>query len=643
MTTKATRTIRALFADARADLDTQKPVPDPPPHIARDGITAGKWKGFPFDNLPPACPVNIHGYQGTIIYVTDAGGQLIELDRFDAVSLTKLFGRQQNYCEWAFPRFGKPRTDENGETIYPINGLEFQKMGRSFVAEAHRKGLFDPERQHRGRGGWQTSSGQFVWHSGEWLWTSQKGKLQRARPNALDGKLYTVAPDLISPWPEPVTAEDSPAANILAIMQSWNWQRPYLDPVMVLGWIVTALAGGALKNRPIIFTTGGPGVGKTTLHELIQGVLDAAVMHTSDTTSAGITQEKERDSTAVIVDEFELDASNRTKRKQVIDLARVSAYGGRIYRGGQDHKGVSFEARFSFFFSAIVAPPMTTADKTRMAVINLDELPKNIDHKALQQRVVTADDGRMLLRQLMDGWSEFNERTLPGWAETLRMQGFNERSIDTYATLLAAAQLVLGDAALEEAGLPITDQRQLGELIAEATRAERATQRKPWQQCLEYLLSAPISAYKAGERPTIGSIIEQVEHLQNNLDYTNAKERMMLAGIYLMDKRSSRPRKPDGSNKFPEVEGYALAVPPDGQALNDIFEGSNWEAGTWIDQLKQAPADIVRRGNSNDFRFKINRSTKVCVVIDLAAYDSWQAAETAPDTDESATGFAAKN
>jgi hypothetical protein len=627
--TRTARTIRALFSDARAELDADKGPADPPAHLARNGVLPGKWPGFPYDTMPPECPVQVHGYNGTTIYVTDAGGQLIELEKLDGVSLTKLFGRQQNYCEWSFPRFGKAQKNSEGEEYFPINGLEYQKMGRCFVAEAHRKGLFDPERQHRGRGGWTNAHGDFLWHSGEWLWISQNRRLQRARPNAVDGKLYTVAPNLLTPWAETVPAEESPAAKILEILTSWNWQRPYLDPFLVLGWIVTALMGGALPMRPIVFTTGGPGVGKTTLHNLIQAVLDTAVMHTSDTTSAGITQEKERDSTAVIVDEFEADATNRMKRKAVIDLARISAYGGRIFRGGADHKGVSFEARFSFFFSAILAPPMGTADKSRMAVINLDELPKGIDTGQMEKRTVGADDGRQMLRQIMDGWHDFRASILPDWQNTLRRQDFNERAIDTYATLLAAAQLVLGAAAMEKAGLPVDDQNALGEMISEATRSERASQRPPWQKCLEHLLSAPIQAYKGGERPTVGGTLDALEAGEPFKDFDNARDALRLAELALLDKLPRRQADKHGRKKFEQVQGYALAIPPAAQALEDIFRDTEWEQGRWVDQLKQAPSSVVLRGSSNDFRFKINRSTKVCVVIDFAAYDAWQDAEAA--------------
>jgi hypothetical protein len=102
--------------------------------------------------------------------------------------------------------------------------------------------------------------------------------------------LYTRGKPTIEPWHEPVAADESPAKRILDDLATWNWQRPYLDPVLVLGWIASSLMGGALKARPIVFTTGGHGVGKSTLHELITNTLQGVVNTAVDTTAAGIYQ-----------------------------------------------------------------------------------------------------------------------------------------------------------------------------------------------------------------------------------------------------------------------------------------------------------------------------------------------------------------
>src|SRR5690606_32617273 len=126
---------------------------------------------------------------------------------------------------------------------------------------------------------------------------------------------------------------------------------PYLDPILCLGWLATSLMGAALKTRPVIFTTGGAGVGKTTLREVFRNVLDGAVFAVADTTAAGIYQHMRNDALMVLVDELE-NKPGSTKAQAVIDLARIAYSGDDMARGGQDHEGVQFKMYASFMFSA---------------------------------------------------------------------------------------------------------------------------------------------------------------------------------------------------------------------------------------------------------------------------------------------------
>ncbi|MBL4768105.1 MAG: hypothetical protein JKY94_10385 [Rhodobacteraceae bacterium] len=621
MAKKSKRTIRALFADAAEDLASQKSYKDPPSEQARGEFLAGQWPGYPYGQMPPECPIAVHGHKMGVVYVTDAAGQLIELDKGDAVSTCRLFGKFQNFPEWAFPRWGKSIKDpESGKMLPPrINGLEFQKLYRCLVAEGDRQGLFDPSKQHRGRGGWVDTDGNFLWHSGEYLYSIKKGKLVNARPGGHMGYLYTVQPANIAPWQEAVPRAESPARELLKDFGTWNWERPYLDPILLVGWMVTALMGGALPWRPIIFTTGGAGVGKSTLHGIIEAVLDSAVMATSDTTAAGIYQNIKQDSTGVIVDEFEA-AANMAKRQPVIDLARIAASGASMFRGGADHTGTTFEVRCSFMFSAINQPAMGSADKSRMVVLNLGRL--EVEGFEGSDFVYSPDQGRMLLRQVMDGWKDFSERLLPDYQRILRKVGFNERQVDTYGTLLAAAELALGPEALEEAGLPVTDERALGALIEVATKAERIAQKENWHKCLEILLDCPIDAYKGGERPTVGGVLAELTEIPSPLvtDIANTRGRLALAGLALKE-----PGKIEGA------EGFALCVPGSGVQLDKVFTGSNYHGEVWNTALKQGPNDFILRNvkdraglTNNSFKVKIGISTKHCLLIDLVKFQQWQ-------------------
>lgn len=599
-----TQATRAHFIEAMRALDERAEIRDADPNLPRDGINPGKWDGAPWDRLPPGCPVQVLGHNGTLTYCLSATGQLHAVERWDMHVIASLFAPQVNYAYWAWPAFKKVGTNEDGEPIYRVDRVERDKAMICLVSEGKRRGLFDPNRRVRGRGGWMADQGSFIWNSGEWLWSvNERGELQAARPAEHGGYLYTRAPDITRPWEMPIAREESPALSILEDLRTWKWERPYLDPVLFLGWLVSALMGGALDWRPIVFTTGGAGVGKSTLHKIVEAILGDSLIALVDTTAAGIYQHVKQDSLPVTVDELEAKRGS-TRATSVIELARLAASGGKMARGGQNHDGTTFQARSSFMFSAILPPPMGNQDKTRMAVLNL----KKLDRGHGREPVVRETDGRMLLRQIMDGWHDFRTQILPDWRKTLHLAGFDARAIDTYGTLLAAAEMLVGPEVLEDLGLEVSNQEALAEIIRAATSAERAEQIEKWQECLEHLLAAPIDAHRGGDRLTVGGVLEDFEK-GGTLDLTYARERLALAGLGL--RKAGEP-----------AIGPFLAVPAKHPALTRIFADTDFYEGGWWAALKQAPEDVVLRGLDQRWHtVKIQRGAKYCLLVDLGAWD----------------------
>ncbi|OKO67712.1 hypothetical protein AC629_42555, partial [Bradyrhizobium sp. NAS80.1] len=113
MARKASRSIRATFADARQDIAAKQEVFDPAPREARDGIEAGMWDGAPFDKLPPACPVVPLGVQGKLSFFIDALGQFMSFDGMKPADLISLFRTTPNYTYWAWPRKKLTSTDHD--------------------------------------------------------------------------------------------------------------------------------------------------------------------------------------------------------------------------------------------------------------------------------------------------------------------------------------------------------------------------------------------------------------------------------------------------------------------------------------------------------------------------------------------------
>lgn len=613
-----TAAIAAHFADALREIGQVQPIDDPDPNLPRDGIKPGEWDGAPRGRMPPKCPVTVLGMKGETIYIVSATGHLHEIEKFDHPTIVKLFAPYFNYALWAWPGFGPAGKNADGEPLPPkVKRLERDKCVECLVQEAGRRGIFDPADQKRGRGGWRTEDGEFIWHSGKYLWRvpmTQKGgemmpgQLQDAKPSEYMGHFYAQDSAILEPWQSPVDIMDSPGHLILEYLQSWNWERKWLDPVLVLGWLTTSLMGAALDERPIIFVTGGRGTGKSTLGDILKAIIGRALYSTANTTAAGIYQNLKQDSRPVLVDEFEAKARGE-KEQSIIELARQAYSGAKLYRGGQNHDGVEFELRCSFGFSAIIPPPLTVQDRSRMAILSL----KPLANDGTAEPVIREEMGRMLLRRIMDGWHGFHTEILPRWRRLLHQAKFDARMQDTYGTLLAAAELVLGEVGLVHAGFPDNagDGRLFIDdvipLIQHATKGEIADQEEKWETVIDKILSATIENWKAGEKPTVGMTLEEYE--RNEIAIELARARLGLAGL--------------GIRRGGEyTNGYALCVPKSHQALEKIFADTEFRQGNWYVALKQAPADIVPRGLAESaYTVKISKVAKYCLLVDMDAYE----------------------
>lgn len=613
-----------------AELSEATTIVDPDPNNLRDGIRPGQWPGNPHDAMPPQCPVTVLGMKGDVVYAISAIGEMQEITRWDLPTLVKLFSPMVNYLYWAWPAFGKAETDPaTGEALPPkVKRIERDRAATALIAEAGRKGIFNPSENVRGRGGWKAQD-KFIWHSGKYLFSvdiktnpktnrATEWQLQAAKPGEYDGFFYAQDSDTMRPWAEHIGIEDSPAHQLLQDLASWNWERPQVDPIFLLGWIGTAFLSGALEQRPILFTTGGAGTGKSTLHGIVQALFGSALYSTANTTAAGIYQNIRQDSRPVAVDEFERKA-NSSKEGPIIELARQAYSGAKGYRGGANGDGTEFQLRSSFMFSAIMHPHLGVQDKTRMIILHLNALDKS---RATQQPVISDVAGRMILRQVMDGYHDFYWHILPKWRQILadRRLSFDARAIDTYGTVLACAELLVGEAGMIDAGMMADpaaaaigearlDIDQLIDVLSQATAAERADQVPHWQEVIEKIMGATIDAYKAGNKQSVGDVVAEVEG--NIVELREARSRLALMGLGLRD-----IGKPG--------QGYCLAIPKRDDKLNRIFGDSNFHNGGWTLALQQAPEAIVPRKLERKFtNVDINRLTKDCVLVDLAGYDAW--------------------
>ena len=619
-----------LFRDIGAELTRSRERNHESPRPGKDNwhYNYCDWDGYPDQKLPGNCPISVLGVQGDVMHVVDTLGQIISVpaSKRKPEVLFDLFKGHSNYVFHHWPQVNK-----EGPVF---TNIEARQAWNCLLNVAARRGLFDPIDKVRGRGGWAAggaSRGLFVWHAGDMVFVVHEGKLRQCDPGMLGDKFYAAGPAIIAPWLEPVPVEDSPGPAVLKHLMTWRFQRRELDAVLLLGAIGCAFYSGALEQRPFSMIVGDRGVGKSSLigmegHGFIKALLGDAMLDAGNASEAGIVQILGQDSRPIALDEFEQKADNNTRANTLIEMIRQMYSGTLRVRGGQDHKGTKFRLQSPVFAAAINPPQFEAQDYSRMAIFNLERFAPGtaLEPFPLDPQVA----GRMMLRRLMDGWGEFNA-ALATWRSVFRQAGLDARFGDTFGTLLASAQTLLGEAGMEEAGLPVTQSEEaLGAWMRERTAYERSLISDNWRNCLEHLLAQTIVAWTNGNKPTVGAVLK--EHEASQLDTKAVRERFACAGLGIIDLEDGRAKKlRDALFADPEFARlhedrrtrYLFCVPHKGPSLNALFTGTKWRDGAWTRTLRQAPASVVLTGPAINEYVKIGRVLERCTIIDLAGYD----------------------
>ncbi|WP_022729763.1 hypothetical protein [Fodinicurvata sediminis] len=568
------------FQDVRQTIQLAEavaPPPNPGPPDSEDG-GGGERRSRKGGDLPEGCPVLPLGIQGEVCWYLDAERQLRALKAKDhsRLGVQSLFGRHiaKLYDYW-------PRTDKDGA----VTGWRPERAAESLMKEAARAGVWDVFGRVRGPGTWQDDQGHLVMHLGDAILTTgpdrgpnPDGAMHHlAQPGQVGRHVYPSAAAIPRPAHRRQPPGDTgPAAQLLTLLQSWNWRRPDCDAHLLMGWIGAAMLGGALKWRPLAWITGEAGTGKSTLHDVLQGVLADAIVSVSDPTAAGIWQKLGHASLPVAIDELENDEDNRSTYK-VIKLARQAASGGVVLRGGADHHGTEFQARSCFLFSSILVPPLLTQDRSRMAILELLELDRSAPPPKVD-RATMMDLGARLKRRLLDGWPRFEE-TLEAYRAQLTSGGHGARGSDQFGTLLAVADLMLHD------HLPAGDELAVwSERLSAADIAEQDDAARDHERWLQHLLTSVVDAWRGGSKRTIGRLVEEaaeVRQYEQHGEFDYVADANDLLGNY-------------GLRVIRKDERSWLAVANSHQGLQALFHGSQWSgrsgtAGGWVQSARRIP------------------------------------------------------
>lgn len=536
--------------------------------------------------LPDDCPVIPLGAEHDGCWYLDALGQLRFLKARDHSrnNIVHMFSPLRAYLEAQDPwcRFDK---DGNKKGIRP------EAIADDLMRAAASAGVWSPYARVRGRGAWKGQDGDLVLHLGQRLWIN--GRVERCGQRG--EFVYPVSAERPGPHPDAQPGGvDGPAQRVLGFLRTWQWERPALDPVLLLGWLCAAMVGGALHWRPAVWVTGDRGTGKSTLHDLLRHLLvdGQGGYFGSDVTEAGIRQRVGYDSIPVCFDELEAEEDNQRVNK-LIALARQAASGGTILRGGADHQGQDFVARFAVLYSSILVPPLRSQDLSRIAMLNLRPLGGG------KPPLLRPDDlhilGQRLLRRMADMWKAWPER-LDQWRAQLLKTGYDARGADQFGILLAAADIALHD---DEPDSDTLD--EMASQLSDHMRVERAEEMPDWARCLQHITSNMAEAWSGGEKLTIGTLIAIAANRPvmrpgaladpwpvrpHQDDRTRAQDMLSSYGLRVMVQPETQPSDTDW-------DGF-LAVANAHANLNRLFGNTHWAArsgaaGVWRQTLARAP------------------------------------------------------
>jgi hypothetical protein len=543
--------------------------------------------------LPAGCPIVPLGKSGQTCFYLDEQGQLISLGPRDhgKTHIQSLFGRRSGLVHEYWPRYGKP-DPKTGEPV--INGWMPEKAAETLQASCAHEGLFDPQGKVRGRGAWRSLDGDLILHHGDKIYRSGLAPgFGWTDPGKLDGYVYPTAPAM--PRPDPAPVDVGAGVELLRLLRTWHWERPKIDPYLLLGFIAHAPFGGACDWRSMLWVTGDRATGKSTLEKkLLQWLFEGQSLRTHQATEAAIRQVLGNQTLPVFFDEIEADQNN-DRAKKVIELARLASSEGVIFRGGSDHRATEFVARSCFYFSSILVPPMMPQDRSRMAILELKPIPDGAREPMIErQRVLEL--GAQLRRRVVDQWHRY-EATLSAYRRALQGAGHSGRGADQFGTLLTFADLVLYDGPEPEPDV-LSDWAQA---MSAATLAEVADSASDAEEAIQFLSGYPLQLRGGDEPKPIARFIDaglgrHTGGLDTQGDVQRARDTLENHGLKLVvavqpkeEGKAWGSREPKGS----ELPTH-LAIANSHEALDRIFRDKRWREGVWSQTFGRVPGALRR-------------------------------------------------
>lgn len=258
-------------------------------------------------------------------------------------------------------------------------------IGSELVRIARQLGKNDLNRI-RGRGAVRTAGNEIVFHLGDRIY--DQGRFIELR----DDDRMVWASEARLELGDPASIEQRQRfAN--AVME-YRWRTPD-DGRRLLGWLVAALVGGALRWRPHLMYVAPASSGKSwILEHVIEQLFEPWYESWVDVSAAALARERKYSSLPVVADEAEPDAPWVPGFVQALRFA-AGGKGTRL-RAASDGGVDKQHYRFCALMAATKRLAMNDADSSRMSMVRLG--PEVDDWPALEREINLAGRCADLLR-----------------------------------------------------------------------------------------------------------------------------------------------------------------------------------------------------------------------------------------------------
>ena len=252
-----------------------------------------------------------------------------------------------------------------------MEGRDMTRAKKAMVAdiltrEAERKGFLSRIETSVGRGAFTLPDGVCFNAGDRVLVEDDEGLLTNEK------QFDEISAELSPGFPIAIKTSDDAedySSDLAAAIERYRFAHP-MDARAFVGWMVTALVGGGLPFRPMLWLAGPPNSGKTFLLEhLLYPFFDTLHASFSDVSEAALIAEVGGDSIPVLVDEAEPD---RSSTGDLIGMVRLATSGrGKRSRGTAEGGSRSYQPRFSMMFSSVARPRLSAAESQRIYPVAL--------------------------------------------------------------------------------------------------------------------------------------------------------------------------------------------------------------------------------------------------------------------------------